>query len=215
MRYPFRFVDLRPLTVVACFGGICSVAGASDRVAEILREKLPRYDPAIRIAAEKREADAAAEKSTETDRPHSATESEPTSRPAMEVAPGVVVLDPVTVNATRQLPRVKLPRIEATGPVDASIETEDPYLLPTERRARLQKKHLSAFDRALNKFSFGFGLLSSGDARAADAERREQFARGAGQVADALQLAAFAGADEAEIKKLRELYLQMLTTRPK
>lgn len=125
------------------------------------------------------------------------------------------MLDPVEVRAQRQVPRVKLPRIGASEPVDSSVDVADPYLSPDVRRARLQKKHLSALDRALNKFSLGFGLFSSGEARAAAAENREQFARGAAEVADAIQLAAFAGEDEAEIEKLRQLYLQLLTARPK
>lgn len=186
---------------------------ASERVAEALREQLPRYDPAIRAAEEKRLAQ---EATTKAAAPGPAAPSAEPKLPApRDVTSGVVVLDPIEVKARRQLPRVKLPRIGASDPVDPSVDTDDPYLLPGERRARLQKKHLSALDRALNRFSFGFGLLSSGDARAAAAENREQFARGAVNVADAIQLAALAGADEAEIKKLRELYLQMLMSRPK
>lgn len=188
-------------------------AHASDKIAEALRQSLPRYDPAVRAAEEKRRADEAAKKSAEPERRAPVAESKPAALP--ETAPGVVVLDPVEVRAHRQLPRVKLPRIGASDALDASVDTADPYLSPAERRARLQKKHLSALDRALNKFSFGFGLLTSGDARAADAESRERFARGAGEVGDAIQLAAVAGEDEAEIAKLRELYLQLLTTRPK
>lgn len=213
MRFHFRFVDLRPLLGFACLAGTLPAGATSERIAEALREKLPRYDPAIRAAEEKRQAFEAMKK---------AAEPEPDVRPAgsksaatRDVAPGVVVLAPVEVRAQRQLPRVKLPRIGASDPIDSSVDTEDPYLSPGERRARLQKKHLSALDRALNKFSFGFGLLSSGDARAAAAENREQFARGAAKVADAIQLAAVAGEDEEEIKKLRELYLQMLVSRPK
>jgi hypothetical protein len=183
------------------------------RRAQAVREKLPRYDPSIRAAEEKRQAEEAAKKAAMPDRDVPVTETKPAL--PVEVAPGVVVLAPIEVKAPRQIPRVNLPRIESSAPIDSSVDTQDPYLLPGERRARLQKKHLSPLDRALNKFSFGFGLLSSGDARAGDAERREQFARGAGTVADALQLAAAAGEDEAELKKLRELYLQMLTTRPK
>lgn len=188
-------------------------AHASDKIAEAVRQSLPRYDPAIRAAAEKRRADEAEKKTAEPERRASAAESKPTAPP--ETAPGIVVLAPVEVRAQRQLPRVKLPRIGASDALDASVDAADPYLSPSERRARLQKKHLSALDRALNKFSFGFGLLTSGDARAADAESREQFAPEAGEVGDAIQLAALAGENEAEIKKLRELYLQMLTTRPK
>lgn len=178
-----------------------------------MREKLPRYDPSIRAAEEKRQAEEATKKGTEPDRDVRVPETKPVS--PVEVTPGVVVLAPIEVKATRQIPRVNMPRIESGAPIDSSVDTEDPYLLPGERRARLQKKHLSPLDRTLNKFSLGFGLLSSGDARAGDAERREKFARGSGTVADALQLAAAAGEDEAEIKKLRELYLQLLTTRPK
>ncbi len=213
MKSPLRFAALRPFPVLALVGGLAASAGASDRIGEVLRQKLPRYDPSIRVAEEKRQAEEAAKKTAAPDRSVPVTETKPTS--PGDIASGVVILAPLEVKATRQIPRVKLPRIESAAPIDSSVDTADPYLLPDERRARLQKKHLSAFDRALNKFSLGFGLLSSGDARAADAERREQFARGAGTVADAIQLAATAGEDEAEIKKLRELYLQMLTTRPK
>lgn len=213
MRYPFRFVDLRPLAGFVCFCGLSLVGCASERLAEALREKLPRYDPAIRAAEEKRQAEEAAKKPAEPERNAQTTESPPV--PQAETASGVVVLDPVEVRARRQLPRVKLPRIDVSDAVDSSVVAQDPYLLPAERRARLQKKHLSPLDRALNRFSFGFNLRTSGDARAADAESRERSARGAGVVADAIQLAALAGEDEAEIKKLRELYLQMLTSRPK
>lgn len=214
MRFLFRFVDLRPLVGFACLAGLLPAGVASERVAEALREKLPRYDPAIRADEERRLAQEAGKK---------AAEPEPATPPAVEskspappeTAPGVVVLDPVEVRALRQVPRVKLPRIDVSAPIDSSVDTEDPYLLPGERRARLQKKHLSALDRALNKFSFGFGLFSSGDARAAAAENREQFARGAAEIADAIQLAALAGEDEAEIEKLRQLYLQLLMARPK
>lgn len=94
-------------------------------------------------------------------------------------------------------------------------EVADPNLTPGERGARLQKKHLSALDRSLNKFSLGRGLASAAAARAAEAEQRERFARGAAEVADALQLAAAAGESEQALKELRELYLQLLTTRPK
>lgn len=208
-----RFADLRPWAVFACICILCPVGVASERVAEVLRAKLPRYDPAIRAAEEKRQADEAAKKPAEPERNAPAAESPPV--PPAETASGVVVLDPVEVRAQRQLPRVKLPRIGTSDPVDSSVNAQDPYLLPAERRARLQKKHLSALDRALNRFSFGFNLRTSGDARAADAESRERSARGAGVVADAIQLAAIAGEDEEEIKKLRELYLQMLTSRPK
>lgn len=211
---PSCFAGLRPLVVLACCGGLWFSGLASDRTAQAVREKLPRYDPSIRAAEEKRQADEVAKKAAALDL-NAPTAAERKSAPAVEVAPGVVVLAPVEVRAPRQVPRVNLPRIEASGPIDSSVDTQDPYLLPGERRARLQKKHLSPLDRALNKFSLGFGLLSSGDARAGDAERREQFARGAGKVADAIQLAAAAGEDEAEIQKLRELYLQMLTTRPR
>lgn len=214
MRLLFRFVDLRPLLGFACLAGLSPAGVASERVAEALREKLPRYDPAIRAAEEKRLAQEAARKADEPE-PATPPAAESKSPAPPETAPGVVVLDPVEVRAQRQAPRVKLPRIDVSAPINSSVDTEDPYLLPGERRARLQKKHLSALDRALNKFSFGFGLFSSGDARAAAAENREQFARGAAEVADAIQLAAFAGEDEAEIEKLRQLYLQLLMARPK
>lgn len=213
MRFLFRSVDLRPLLGLACLAGLWPAGVASERVAEALREKLPRYDPAIRAAEEKRQADEAATKAAEPDRQPPAAEPKPPTLP--ETAPGVVVLDPVEVRAQRQLPRVKLPRIGVSEPVDSSVDVADPYLNPTERRARLQKKHLSPLDRALNKFSFGYGLLTAPDARAVDAESRERSARGAAKVADAIQLAAIAGENEEEIKKLRELYLQMLVTRPR
>lgn len=211
-----RFSDLlRPWAVFACLCILCPAGAASERAAEALRGKLPRYDPAIRAAEEKRQADEAAKKTAAPAPQGTINEATPVLSTLPETAPGVVVLDPVEVRAQRQLPRVKLPRIGASDPVDSSVDVEDPYLLPDERRARRQKKHLSALDRALNKFSFGFGLSGSSDARAAAAENRGQFARGTAEVADAIQLAAVAGEDEAEIKKLRELYLQMLTHRPK
>jgi len=206
----------RRWTFRAALAGVLSVAvagGASEKVAQALRESLPRYDPAIRAAAEARQADEASRKASVVEPEPPETASKPAPTP--DVVPGVVVLAPVEVKARRQIPRVNLPRIEATQAIDSSVETADPYLLPAERRARLQKKHLSTLDRGLNKFSLGVALTTSADGRAADAEQRERFAKGAGDVADALQLAAAAGESEEELKKLRELYLQLLTTRPK
>lgn len=213
MSFRFRLPRWRSRLAAACLVELTLTAGASERVVQALRESLPHYDPSIRAAAEAQKAAESARKPSDVAPEAPPATPKPSALP--EVVPGVVVLDPVEVKARRQIPRVNLPRIVTGDPIDSSVETEDPYLSPAERRARLQKKHLSTLDRALNKFSLGFGLLSSGDARAADAEQRERFTRNAGQVADAIQLAAVAGESEEELKKLRELYLQMLVARPK
>ncbi len=209
------------LTAAAmCLPGAALAGRASEKVAQAIRDALPRYDPSQRASAERGQET----KQNSGDRspvlknpapPLPAAPVVPAPPPTPAADAPVVQLQPFIVHGRREQPIVRLPRIVAPEALRPGEETADPYITPDERRARLQRKHLSALDRSLNKLSLGTALPNSADARASDAERREQFARGAAQVADAIQLGAVAGEDEKALKELRELYLQLMTTRPK
>ncbi|MBX3738008.1 MAG: hypothetical protein KF715_15030 [Candidatus Didemnitutus sp.] len=204
-------------TAAICLPGAARAGGASEKAAQAIRDSLPRYDPAQRANAERaREARRnTGDRSPVLNAPAPPLPAEPAVPAPPAADPQVVQLQPFTVHGRRDLPVVHLPRVAAPEALRPGENTADPYLTPGERRARLQKKHLSGLDRALNKFSLGTALPGSAGARAAGAEQRERFARGAGEVADALQLGAVAGEDEKALKELRELYLQLMTTRPK
>lgn len=208
------------LTAAAtCLPGAALTGRASEKVAQAIRDALPRYDPAQRAAAERaRETQRnAGDRSPVLNAPAPPLPATPVvvAPPHPEADPQVVQLQPFTVHGRREQPVVRLPRIAAPEALRPGEDVADPYLTPAGRRARLQKKHLSALDRSLNKFSLGVALPGSADARAGEAEQRERFAHGASEVADAIQLGAVAGEDEKALKELRELYLQLMTTRPK
>lgn len=208
MRYPFRFVDLRPLAVFVCFGSVWSAGAASERLAEALREKLPRYDPAQHAAAERKaqaaENDSAAPSPVRVPQP---AETPPRREPLV-TNPNVVQLEPFTVRERRPKPTVQLPRLTVPEALRPGEDTTDPYLSPAERARRVRKKHLNAVATLLNPGFFG-------DAIAEQAEARERYAGKLGDLADQLELAAATGATAEEIRQLRELYLALYMARPK
>lgn len=209
MRYPFRFVDLRPLTVLACFGGICLTAGGSDRVAEILREKLPRYDPAQHAAnAEQAGVSAATERSPILNPDAKPPADAPTRASNLVTDPNVVQLAPFTVRSNRPRSTVKLPRLTVPPSAAEASGSSDPFLSPKERARRLRKKHLNVLTMLLNPGFWGGGI-------AGESEERTRYAGQLNDVADKIELAAVAGASEQELKQLRELYLKLYLARPK
>lgn len=180
---------------------------ASERVAQALREKLPRYDASKFVPPAEREADASLPPAI----PRTATRSPaPPAQGELVVEPGVVELQPFAVKEDRVKPRVRLPRLTTPEALRPGENASDPLLSATERGARLRRKHLGALDsEVLNPHRL------FGDGRAIEAERRERFASQLNDLARAIELASAVDETPAEAKKLRELYLQLLMSRPK
>jgi hypothetical protein len=87
-------------------------------------------------------------------------------------------------------------------PVDPNWET------PAGRSARLVKKHIGSFEKAIN------GRAAAG--KAAAAEAREHAAKELNGIADLLELSAQLGLDDPEEqKKLRAEYMNALLDRPR
>lgn len=198
-------------SVVLLLLGSTTALPASERIAAALREKLPPYDPAQYVAPEQRVAPAPAAKASPR---MPATAAQPEARNGPEVAgmpvePGVVELEPFAVREKRVRPQVRLPRLTTPKALRPNERVDDPLLTAQERSARLRRKHLGPVDALLNPPA----LFGSG--RAYEAERREQFAGELQALAGAIELAAAAGETEEELRKLRELYLQLFAQRPR
>ncbi len=128
---------------------------------------------------------------------------------AADEADDVVRLPEVTVETTR-LPSTPLPRVPVAAPKNDVVIDE--FLSDEGKAEKLVEKHLTAFDRlVLNRFN----IFGSKKRRAAEAEAREQFARGMNDVADAIEQADAWGKTEEEKAKLREEYYQLLSNAPK
>lgn len=200
------------LLVAACMFAVASAAPASEKVAQAIRDSLPRYDPAQRAAAD-REREAAERtgdrspvlKAAAAPLPVAPTTTSST-RPVADSE--IVQLAPFTVRGSRPPPAVKLPRLVAP-PAEGGPDTSDPFLTPAERARRLSRKHLNVLTLLLNPPFLGGGAL------AGESEERRRYAGELNEVADKIELAAAAGATEAELKALRELYLQLYMARPK
>lgn len=170
-------------------------------VTQAVRGVLPGYDPAVRAAAS---AEPAREEPLPAAlmRPRSA--SPPPARVSRSAESGVVVLPEVRVEAKAEASRPVLPRAHVP-PAQKRVELDE-MLTPAEREARLVQKHLSAFDRFFLNRVTPLGI--SKEARAAEAEAREQNARQLNQVADQLELLRASGIDAEEYERMKKLYLE-------
>lgn len=195
-----------------CAAGAAPVANANERIAKVLRDSLPRYDPAIHAAEQQRRAEAAAKvasQKTPTPAPERKT-AKPIPPPRGASDPDVLELAPYQVRGARVRVSDGLPRLTAPGALRPGENPDAPMLSATERERRLRRKHLGALDYVLLNPHWLFG-----SGRAIEAERREVFAAQMNDLADSIDLAQASGANEEELKQLRELYLQLYHHRPK
>lgn len=189
-----------------------SLGVTSERVAEAVRNSLPRYDPTQHAAAEKAKLAATADgtpRSPILNPTSAATLAEPAgpSKANLVSDPNVVQLEPFTVRGHRPPAAVKLPRLHVSEAMQPSQDTSDAFLTPAERSRRLKKKHANVLTQVLNVFWVG-GM-------AAAEEERAVYGTELNALADKIDLAAAAGASAEELKQLRELYLQLYLARPK
>ncbi len=196
---------------MACACGFPSLGVASERVAEAVRNSLPRYDPTQHAAAEKAKSAATdgTPRSPILNPASAATLEEPAapSKANLVSDPNVVQLEPFTVRGHRPPAAVKLPRLHVSEAMQPSQDTSDAFLTPAERTRRLKKKHTNTLTQVLNVFWVG-GM-------AAAEEERAVYGTELNALADKIDLAAAAGASAEELKQLRELYLQLYLARPK
>ncbi len=171
---------------------------------------LPKYDPGyVAPPADSRKPAAVIRKSHPPDTVHA---SAPAAKGAAEPA---VVLPEIIVHAPA-MPKgdvVRLPRVQ-TAPPGKDLPPQ-PFESAAAKDARLQKKHLSVFDRTfLNRLTLPlFGVSKS--ARAAHDEAIENGVTQLNELADQIELAAQTGADAKEQRALKELYYEAMLVRPK
>jgi hypothetical protein len=178
-----------------------------------IQRQLPRYDPTAyeKAQAEKAVRDAAVQKAL------AALPAKPaapvTPAPPADAPPAprddTLELPTMTVRPTYEPPK-RLPRLDAPKPLH-DLKPE-PLESPAGRHARLMKKHLTPFQRALSRVPIlGMGIAGS----AHDAESREQKAAQMNSLADGLEMQELLGRDPAEIKKLRAEYQKLYYSGPK
>lgn len=144
--------------------------------------------------------------------PPAKTETEK-SEPAQDP---VVVLPQVTVTG-KSKPGAEadspLPRLNERAPVKDLPAV--PFETASARRERLIRKHLTAFDRLfLNRFTMPiFGVSQA--SRAEQLEREEVTARAFNEVAENIEWTFWTGKTPEEKKKLKEMYYDILVSRPK
>lgn len=200
LRSAFTRSGLLPLALAI---GVAAEAG--ERVREAVRQSLPRYDPAQRETA-LREAAQAAPAHPVLVRSQPPVEEPPAPPPATD--PTIVQLAPFEVRESRPKLPAPLPRLRVPEAHRPGQDTQEPFLSRSELKRRLRKKHLTALESVLNPGGWG-------DAAAAAAEARLRYAAEVNELADKIDLAALAGASPADVKELRELYLQLHFARPK
>ncbi|MBA3849022.1 MAG: hypothetical protein C0502_03380 [Opitutus sp.] len=184
---------------------------ASERIAQALRDSLPRYDPAAHAAEQRRKAEGETKAGAPPPvQPREAPRGKSAAPPNLVTDPNVVQLAPFDVRGERPRPAVKLPRLQTPEALRPGERTNEAFLSAAERGRRLRRKHLGALDYALLNPHWLFG-----DGRAAEAERREVFAAQMNAIADAIGFAQAGGATDEELRQLRELYLQLYLSRPK
>jgi hypothetical protein len=155
MIFPSR-PPLRLCAAAAFVLGATLTSGASDKIAEAVRDSLPRYDPAQHIASERT---AVPEASPPVLRDGAIPPSDAPALSPNLTDPKIVRLEPFTVRGRRSPPAVKLPRMHVSESAQPSVDASDPFLTPAERSRRWQKKHVNVLTRLLNPSFLGGAAL--------------------------------------------------------
>lgn len=173
-----------------------------------MRETLPKYDPSIRERA-------LAEEAANNPEAESPVGSGPKDNVPVETkrekADDSIELPEVVVEAKREKSR-PLPRMHRPTP-QANVRIE-PFASPAERDRLLVKRHMSALDQAMNRFTLPF-VGTPLASRARQAEARLRYAEQLDQLAAMIAYMERQGAPKEEIEKLRALYMDMYIARPR